>query len=366
MPVYYSKARKAHYLRESVNGVRHYCYSNPETGEPFASKHEAKEALPAFILSLTDKAKKRGKKAVLCDELATLYLRDIKDRLKPNTFYNLKSVLERYVFPFFKKTPVLEITNAYLDTVNAKINSRKKNVYQQASACRGFVKYLRKTNPVLDPECIHAKKNYKPKDEDYQIYDKAQFERLLSSIDSELDRFMFTLLFYYGLRCGELIGLKWSDFDGGKLSIRRSVSRHGQEGKPEFTTPKTKNSLRDYPIIKAVKPFFDTLPRESPYCFPSRSKFSPKSRKKHDTFPTLGPSEVRRLVIKYSRKAELPHIKIHGFRHSCVSYLLSQGMNYRTVARWVGDTEEVILQTYSHLIADEKDRIGQFLDGIDE
>ena len=39
-------------------------------------------------------------------------------------------------------------------------------------------------------------------------------------------------------------------------------------------------------------------------------------------------------------------------------------MNYRTVARWVGDTEEVILQTYSHLVPDEKDQIGRFLNGL--
>lgn len=363
MPVYYSKTRKAHYLRESVNGVRHYCYSSPETGQPFATKKEAKEALPAFILSLTDKAKKRGQKVILCDELATLYVRDIRDRLKPNTFYNLKSVLERYVFPFFKKMPVMELTNAYLDTVNAKINSRKKNVYQQASACRGFIKYLRKTNPILDPDCVHAKKNYKPKDEDYQIYDKVQFEKLLSVVEFELDRFMLTLLFYYGLRCGELLGLKWSDFESGKLSIRRSVSRHGRDGKPEFTTPKTKNSLREYPIIKAVRPYLESLPKESPYCFPSKSKLPMRTRERKGVFPTMGPSEVRRLIIKYSSMACLPHIRIHGFRHSCVSYLLSQGMSHRTVARWVGDTEEVILQTYSHLIGDEKDQIANFLNG---
>lgn len=63
------------------------------------------------------------------------------------------------------------------------------------------------------------------------------------------------------------------------------------------------------------------------------------------------------------QKAGLPHIKVHGFRHSCVSYLLSQGMSYRTIARWVGDTEEVVLQTYSHLIPDEKGQIGKFPNG---
>ena len=73
---------------------------------------------------------------------------------------------------------------------------------------------------------------------------------------------------------------------------------------------------------------------------------------------------VMRLVIKYSALAGLPQIRVHGFRHSCVSWLLSNGMSYRTVARWVGDTEKVILQTYSHLIPDEKDQIAQFIGSL--
>ena len=45
-----------------------------------------------------------------------------------------------------------------------------------------------------------------------------------------------------------------------------------------------------------------------------------------------------------------------------MSWLLSKGMNYCTVARWVGDTESVVLETYSHLIPDEKNEIANFLD----
>ena len=59
-------------------------------------------------------------------------------------------------------------------------------------------------------------------------------------------------------------------------------------------------------------------------------------------------------------------MKVHGFRHSCVSYLLSKGMSYRTVPRWVGDTEQVELQTYPHLLPDEKDEIADFLNGEDD
>ena len=41
-------------------------------------------------------------------------------------------------------------------------------------------------------------------------------------------------------------------------------------------------------------------------------------------------------------------------------------MSYRTVPRWVGDTEQVELQTYPHLLPDEKDEIADFLNGEDD
>ena len=101
------------------------------------------------------------------------------------------------------------------------------------------------------------------------------------------------------------------------LRFRRSGIRHAED---EELRPRIPDHQRG-------QPFLDTLPRESPCCFPS------KARNRKDVFPTMGYSEIRRIAIKHSKKAGLPHIKIHGFRHSCVSFLLSQGMNYRTVAR---------------------------------
>ena len=59
-------------------------------------------------------------------------------------------------------------------------------------------------------------------------------------------------------------------------------------------------------------------------------------------------------------------MKVHGFCHFCVSYLLSKGMSYRTVPKWVDDIEQVVLQTYSHLLPDEKDEIADFLNGEDD
>ncbi len=129
-------------------------------------------------------------------------------------------------------------------------------------------------------------------------------------------------------------------------------------------TTRTRNfhshTLRDYPIIGAVKPFLESLPKESEWCFPKGKRCKSKNTE------VIGHSEIGRRVDKYLAKAGLPHMKAHGFCHSCVSYLLSKGMSYRTVARWVGDIEQVVLQTYSHLLPDEKDEIAKFIDSIGE
>lgn len=55
-------------------------------------------------------------------------------------------------------------------------------------------------------------------------------------------------------------------------------------------------------------------------------------------------------------------IKLHEFRHSCVSNLLASGLPVRVVARWVGDTERMVQDTYSHLLPSEKDIIKDFFD----
>lgn len=65
-------------------------------------------------------------------------------------------------------------------------------------------------------------------------------------------------------RFGELLSLKWFDFGRGKLSIKRSVSRRGFDADgPELLTPKTRNSVRECPMINAVKAFLDTSPRNA-------------------------------------------------------------------------------------------------------
>ena len=68
--------------------------------------------------------------------------------------------------------------------------------------------------------------------------------------------------------------------------------------------------------------------------------------------------------MRYAEAAGVKAIKLHEFRHSCVSNRLMHKQPVRLVARWVGDTERMVQDTYSHLLPSEKDVIRDFLDGM--
>ena len=65
-----------------------------------------------------------------------------------------------------------------------------------------------------------------------------------------------------------------------------------------------------------------------------------------------------------SKKAGVKVIKFHEFLRSCVPNLLVSSLSVRVVARWVGDTERMVQETYSHLFPSEKDVIKDFFDSM--
>jgi len=358
MPVYFSKARNAYYIRITIDKKIYYCYSPIGTREKFARKKDAQQYEPTFAATLS--APKPGeKREILCEELYPIFMEELKLRLKPSTYYDYHLTMENYILRLFKSVPVSSLDNTMLENINRTLNARKHNITNCIYACKAFVKFLRKSNPALVPETIFEKKNYVPKIKTYEIYTENDFLKFLDVIEDERDRFLFTLLFYYGLRIGECLALRWEDFDGKYLHIRRNVIVKSLQEGQIFTTPKTSNSVRDYPIIDIVRPYLE----KTKACQRIRGYVFATKKPKKGSF-VEGQTSVRRKSVRYARMAGLHVIKLHEFRHSCVSNLLSNGMSYRTVARWVGDTEQMVLSTYSHLLPDEKTQISDYLNSM--
>lgn len=156
---------------------------------------------------------------------------------------------------------------------------------------------------------------------------------------------MAKLLCYYGLRIGELVGLKKGDFDfdNNTLTIRRTIAVHTLSlGRAELS-PKTERSNRILILMPGIKELIDESLDEDDFIFPQEGNKS---------LP-MWEMTVRRRMRKYMKRVGLPIIKIHEFRHSCASNLLRAGIPLRVVARWIGDKESTVLDYYSHMFLDE-------------
>ena len=120
MGVYHDKRTDTYFIKVNVGGRYFTCYKPDYLGaKAFTRKKDAQQYEPVFISTL---AESNEDKSLLCDDIAPIFLKEQKSRLKPNTYYGIERTFRKYILPFFKGMRVGEVTNAYLDTINLKLN----------------------------------------------------------------------------------------------------------------------------------------------------------------------------------------------------------------------------------------------------
>ena len=64
------------------------------------------------------------------------------------------------------------------------------------------------------------------------------------------------------------------------------------------------------------------------------------------------------------KEANLPYIRMHDFRHSHASYLISKGVNMYTVSRRLGHASiQMTIDRYTHLMPDAQDEVIKAITG---
>lgn len=156
----------------------------------------------------------------------------------------------------------------------------------------------------------------------------------------------FRVLFYEGLRKGEANGLTWKCVDFKKNTIRVKQTVYLKlKGTMMINEPKTKSSIRSLPMQKSVSESLKTLQEyykkfegysDEWYCFGGPRPLSETTidNKKNYACDTVGVDRIR----------------IHDFRHSYASLMISKGADVVMVSRSLGHANIAqTLNTYSHM-----------------
>lgn len=170
----------------------------------------------------------------------------------------------------------------------------------------------------------------------------------------------FCIAFFTGARKGEINALKWSDIDGETMHIRRSIAQK-LKGDDVETPPKNKSSYRD---LQIPAPLLDILAEHKERQRTASKLFSEDFRVCGGERP-LRDTSIDKHNRAFATAADLPHIRIHDFRHTHASLLVNEGINIQEIARRLGHSNvQMTWNTYSHLYPREEERAVAILNKI--
>jgi integrase len=178
-----------------------------------------------------------------------------------------------------------------------------------------------------------------------------QARKLLVAAEDDRLHALYVLGLFLGLRCGELLGLHWSDvnLEAGTLTVRRNLQR--VDGELRTVTPKTERSERTIPLLGATA---DALRRHADRQAEERSNAGPDWIETGHVFTSvigtpIEPDNLRRSWYPLREKIGATDVRFYDLRHTCVTLLLHLGVPPHTVRDIAGHSAiEVTMTIYAH------------------
>ena len=289
-----------------------------------------------------------------------LYVSDLKQRLRENTFITKENIIYKKILPFFKDKKMNAITAkdvikwqnellAYRDE-NGKPYSKTylKTIHNQLSAIfnHAIRYYDLKSNPAAKAGHIGEKEAG-----EMEFWTKEEYQKFADVImDKPKSFYAFEVLYWCGIRVGELLALTPGDFDfdNGLLRINKSYQRIGK--RDVITEPKTKKSIRTIKmpnfLCEEIKEYLNML----------------YGIKTNDRMFVVTKSFLHHEMDRGSKAAGVKRIKIHGLRHSHISHLIDLGFSAVAIADRVGHESIDITYRYAHLFPSKQVDMANKLD----
>ena len=173
-------------------------------------------------------------------------------------------------------------------------------------------------------------------------------------MDKPMSFYAFEMLYWCGIREGELLALTPSDFDFQKrtVSITKSYQRiHGQD---LITTPKTPKSVR---VVQMPQFLCDEIQDYLKQLYGVES---------NDRIFPITKSYLHREMDRGCKQTGVKRIRIHDLRHSHISLLIDMGFTALAIADRVGHESVDITYRYAHLFPNRQTEMANQLDQLKE
>ena len=323
-------------------------------------KEKEKPPVPATIphpvLPKKNKKKKLSIEDMLFSELVEKYMKHSEIRKKETTCGTKESIINSKILPYFKDELVAEISVEDIEDwqdIILEATTKQGNPYSQT-----YIRTIRSQfTAIMNYAVNKLGLPFNPLDRADMIGEKDGNERAFWTLDhykefrnviAEKPQYFyaFEVLFWTGMRMGEMLALKPNDFDFANLTIRVDETYTKFKGRNLITAPKTKNSKRiihiPQSLAEELKEYMDSI----------------YGLGHDDRIFSVTKSGLHREIDRGVEVCCIPDICVHGLRHSFSSMAQSEEVNATeiVVSTILGHSKKKTMTArYSH--AYEKDLI---------
>lgn len=338
----------------------------------YSTKKEAERQENLF--NLNEKDTNHTSFIIIADD----WFNEIKETKRTSTYMSYLYGYNKHIYPYFSKINIENIEVRDIEKWKKDLESQKYNVV-----------YLNKLYDILNNIFKQAMKKYnlksnvvelsgrfKKKYDDTIIKDKdklkyitlEEFNKLLSTVDDITWRTFFIVLFYTGMRKGEIQALKVDDidFNNNEIIVDKTLSADSYGCK----ITKTKNTVNRK--IKMNKILSNQLKYYLSYLKSTYSDYT-KQWFLFGCTHYLPRATIDRHKHYYFEKSGVREITIHQFRHSHVSLLINEYIKsgqtdttkfFLMLSNRMGHTIPVMQKTYMHLFPTIQNDIVELLDNL--
>ena len=290
------------------------------------------------------------------------WLEVVRIRVKPTTYNSYVCIVERKLEPYFRPLNYtlegLKPSHVQAFYVHELESISANTVIHEHAVIYEALKYAFKIGLV--PENVATKVD-RPKKQKFeaQFLSAEELETMFTALKGTPFELPVLVASFYGLRRGELLGLKWDaiDFDACTITIKRTIVSTMIDGKRKIVkqeSTKTKSSYRTLPLVGKFKQYFLEVKRSQEenkricgncynYDYDGYIFVDPVGN-------IIKPNYLSAQFPRFLERHGLRKIRFHDLRHSCASLLLSQGIPLRSISEWLGHSCLAITSDcYSHL-----------------
>lgn len=301
-----------------------------------------------------------------------------KYSIASTSYVEYRNIIDRVIIPYFNEyengltlfdLEPQHIQNLYRYRMDEHGTGSRTIVKYNAIIHRALdfaVKMKRiKTNPadsVELPKVVEHRADYYTANELKTLIEKSRGTPLETVI---------MLASWFGLRRGEILGLRWSciDFDNKILSITGTIKDKSESGTKAYYSneAKTRSSIRSFPLTDEMVTYLRDLKARQ-----DQRRTMPHYNHDWDDFlcvrnngNLLRPGYVTQTFPQLCEKCGLRKIKLHELRHTNISLLHSGGASLKEIQSWAGHANfGTTLNIYTHIMDQSKTKLTNTISSI--